>query len=278
MNRKFYRFGYSNPPRDAQPRLHHSRDGAAFNEITDPLYSRGFQYGTFIHNYPHHRQPADAFTFLKARDLVVCTTRPPLDDLRPDPTRKQSDEKDWRRIDRSEDHLEQAIFDDLRPFFQRLSRYTVNLTPEIASHLPPTFERMVRIHFHSKGKGTIASTYVPVGGRDHSHKTSKDDFNSVGFFIHLKQITGYPCGLIASFSMGGYENLLWNRIVRLRFQRWFDHPIFCLALLKLPDEPPQPLTPALADDAPAEVLIEHRLPANRKPAKSAAESDPGYAI
>jgi hypothetical protein len=36
-------------------------------------------------------------------------------------------------------------------------------------------------------------------------------------------------------------------------------PVFALALLKLPKEPPQPLTPMLADDAPAKVLIEHRL-------------------
>ena len=59
--------------------------------------------------------------------------------------------------------------------------------------------------------------------------------------------------------MGGYENLLWNRIVRLRFHNWFDRPVFALALLKLPKEAPLPLTPMLADDAPAKVLIEHRL-------------------
>ncbi len=144
----------------------------------------------------------------------------------------------------------------------------------MARHLPANFARMASIHFHTTGKGTIASTYVPLKGRDHTHKTTKDDFNAVGYFIHLKQLTGYPCGLIASFSMGGYENLLWNRIVRLRFQHWFDHPIFCFALLKLPQEPPRPLTPALADDAPVEVLIAHRLPAKPRTSRPPPQAVP----
>ena len=257
MSRKFFRFAYTNPPREGLPRLHHSRDGAAFEELMDPLYSRGFTHGTFIHNYPRHRMPARHFAFLRPGDLVVTTTRPPLDDLLGDSQRKEKD-RDWRHIDRSDDALEKAIHKDLRRFFTHLSRYGAILTPEMAALLPPEFASMATINFHTKGKGTISSTELSVRGRTRT-KSAPKDFNAIGFFVHLEKVTGYPCGLIASFSMGGYENLLWNRIVRLRFHNWFNGPVFALALLKLPKEPSQPLTPMLADDAPAKVLIEHWL-------------------
>ncbi|HOX59688.1 MAG TPA: hypothetical protein P5205_09360 [Candidatus Paceibacterota bacterium] len=256
MSHRFYRFGYTNPPREGKPRLHHSRDGAAFDELIDPLYAEGYRHGTFIHNYPRHRLSARHFTFLEPGDLVVSTTRPPLDDV-------LGKDKDWRRIERSDDHLEKAIHKDLRRFFKHLCRYFVTLKPETANLLPPEFSLMACTNFHTKGKGTIASTQITVGERDRTKKGPKG-FNAVGFFLHLPQITGYKCGLIASFSMGGYENLLWNRIVRLKFRKWFHRPVFAFALLNLPDEPPQPLTPELADKATVKVLFQHWLDDDRQ--------------
>ena len=196
MSQKFYRFGYTNPPREGQPRLHHSRDGAAFNELTDLLYARGYRYGTFIHNYPNHRLKAKEFAFLQPGDLVVATTRPPLDDFH------EGKEKDWRRIERSNDDLEKAISKNLRRFFKHVSRYSTVLSPETSRLLPSDFSSLASINFHTKGKGTIASIEVTRGGRARNLNAPKD-FNTVGFFLHLPQITGYPCGLVASFSMGG---------------------------------------------------------------------------
>ena len=248
MRKSFFRFGYTNPPREGHPRLHHSRDGAAFDELIDPLYFRGYRHGTFIHNYPFHRQPARKFKFLQPGDLVVTTTRPPLDDI------LKKDDKDRRHIDRSEDALEKAIHADLRRFFNHVSRYGIILSPEMAALLPPEYASLAKINFHTRGKATILNTELNA-----RTKSAPKGFNAIGIFVHLDKVNGFPCGLIASFSMGGYENLLWNRIVRLRYQRWFERPSFALALLNLPDEPPQPLTPMLADGARAKVLIEHWL-------------------
>jgi hypothetical protein len=252
MRKSFFRFGYTNPPREGHPRLHHSRDGAAFDELIDPLYSRGYRHGTFIHNYPFHRQPARKFKFLQPGDLVVTTTRPPLDDV------LEKGDKDRRHIDRSEDALEIAIHQELRRFFNHLSRYGIILSPEMAALLPPEYASLAKINFHTRGKATIRTTELTVRGGTRT-KSAPKGFNAIGIFIHLDKVSGFPCGFIASFSMGGYENLLWNRIVRLRYDQWFARPSFALALLNLPDEPPQPLTPMLADDARAKVLIEHWL-------------------
>ena len=197
-------------------------------------------------------------------DLIVLTsspsaTRPPIDDF------DQGGEKDWRRIERSDDDLEKAIFNELRQYFDFISRYSTVLSKAGSSLPPKDSTHLATINFSVKGNATIASMEIDRGGRPHKLGAPKD-FNSVGFFLHLPKITGYPCGAIVSFSMGGYENLLWNRIVRLRYQDWLKRPVFAFALLNLPAEPLQPLTPMLADTAPTKILIQHWLdkaPADR---------------
>ena len=257
MTRKFYRFAYTNPPGEGRPRLHMVRDGAAFSELAVGLCLSGYDYGTVIHNYRNHRQPAEKFTFLHAGDLILMTTRPPLSDYPGDPAHKGED-KDKRYVSRSHDHLENALFKDLESFFSHVSRYSVVLTEETKKLLPVDSQAMAALNFHTKGKATIRSMEIFAGGRTRTVKAPKE-FNAVGCFLRLKQITGYPCGAIVSFSMGGYENLLWNRIVRLRFGEWLKKPVFAFVGLNLPEEPPQPLTPEIADKAHARVLIERWL-------------------
>lgn len=257
MNRKFYRFAYTNPPGEGRPRLHQLRDGAAFSELAVSLCHLGYDYGTVIHNYRNHRQPADQFRFLRQGDVIVMTTRPPLSDFLGDPEKKNED-KDKRYVSRSHDHLENALFKDLERFFSHVSRYSVLLAEETKKLLPPDWQAMATLNFHTKGKATIRSMEVFAGGRNRTVKAPKE-FNAVGCFVNLKQISGYPCGAIVSFSMGGYENLLWNRIVRLRFGEWLKKPVFAFVGLSLPEEPPQPLTPEIADNAHARVLIERWL-------------------
>lgn len=265
MMQKLYRFCYTNPPGEGRARLHQVRDGDAFNELTAGIYPQGYEYGTYIHNYPHHSLTADHFRFLRPGDLLVMTTRPPLSDYLGDP-KHAGEDKDKRHIVPSDNHLEKAIFSDLKRFFVYLSRYRVELTPEMAALLksevskmmPHSPDAMAVIDFHTKGKATIRSTQVMAGGRPRDIRPPPQ-FNAVGYFLHTRKIPGYPCGMIVSFSMGGYENLLWNRIVRLRHSQWLSTPVFVFALLNLPEEPPQPLTPEIADKVIPKVLIEHWL-------------------
>lgn len=256
-NARFYRFAYTNPPGEGRPRLHQVRDGAAFSELAVGLCQLGYDYGTVVHNYRDHKLGAEHFGFLHPGDLIVITTRPPLSDYLGDPAHGGED-KDKRYVSRSYNHLEQALFGDLSRFFSHVSRYHVELSQETTGLLPEPSKSMAIINFHTKGKATIRSMEIFAGGRTRTVKAPKE-FNAVGCFLHLKQITDYPCGAIVSFSMGGYENLLWNRIVRLRFGQWLKKPVFAFVGLSLPEEPPQPLTPQIADKAHARVLIERWL-------------------
>jgi hypothetical protein len=256
---KFLRVAYSNPPGDnKQPRLHQIRDGAAFCELAEGLRRPGFEYGTILHFYPAHGLKAEAFRFLNLGDLPVLTTRPPVHDYLGDPRNKGAD-RDRRLIARSDNDLEKAIFASITPFFSWVSRYFVELSEDMASKLPDKRRNMANLEFHSYRKGTIRSKSFAGGEHAHYRHVPKKDQHAVGYFLHLPKIKDYPCGMILSFSMGGYENLAWNRIVRLRFNGWLRKPVFAFAELELPAEPVQPLTPEFADDAPATVLIEHAL-------------------
>jgi hypothetical protein len=255
--RRFFRIAYSNPPRGEKPRLHQIRDGAAFCELAVPLIRLDFEYETIIHFYPAHGLKADAFNFLREGDLVVQTTRPPKDDYLGDERNKGAD-KDKRLIQRSDDDLEKTIFASIAPYFSHVSRSCIELSERMATELSDERRNMANLRFSTYRKGRIQSKSFS-GGNEHYRRVSKGKQHAVGYFLHLPKINHYPCGLILSFSMSGYENLLWNRIVRLKFRQWFKKPVFAFVELELPDEPPQPLTPELADNSPATVLIEKWL-------------------
>ena len=68
------------------------RDGAAFSELSAPLAKLGYEYGNILFNSPFDPKKdkklgPEHFKFIKPNDLIVLTTRPPLDD------RKHGDKK-----------------------------------------------------------------------------------------------------------------------------------------------------------------------------------------
>jgi len=81
------------------------RDGAAFSEVTAPLAKLGCEYGHIIFNSPFDPKKDkklghEHFSFIKSEDLLVLTTRPPLDDWR---------HGEKKHMDGSSTHLEQQI-------------------------------------------------------------------------------------------------------------------------------------------------------------------------
>ena len=61
------------------------RDGAAFSELSAPLAKLGYEYGNILFNSPFDPKKdkklgPEHFKFISTDDLIVITTRPPLDD------------------------------------------------------------------------------------------------------------------------------------------------------------------------------------------------------
>jgi hypothetical protein len=208
---KFHRFAYSTALRDGdEPRPFKTRDGAAFCELAAVLTSMGWEYGSLIYNYPSLWGTVIGAAEVPSPgpgEWVVLTTRPPLDD---------ETHGDKRTIPRSHFPLEQAIFDDLKPaLFEVCARSHVRISEGIVG---PHFEE-ADFEFRQNKDGRL-SKVNELGHHRRATVVPEKDYRSIAFFIKKEQLKGYGCGVIACFSMGGSETLIWNRIVRERFPHW----------------------------------------------------------
>ena len=105
------------------------RDGAAFSELSAPLAKLGYEYGNILFNSPFNPKKdkklgPEHFKFIKPNDLIVLTTRPPLDD------RKHGDKK---HLDESYTHLEEQVFAEFRKFLAICARSHVQLAPAVGA-------------------------------------------------------------------------------------------------------------------------------------------------
>ena len=224
------------------------RDGAAFSELTAPLKGLGYEYGHLIFNPPcNHRKRSemgeDAFRFLKMEDLIVLTTRPPLDDLR---------HGDKKLVQRSGTHLEEQILAECRKFFAICARTHVQLTRTVGA----TFNQADLV-FHSYKSARLK--YFKGLEEFRPKMVVKNLDIAVGFFLRVKTIPEYGCGLLASFGMGGRETLIWNRIIRTRFPDWVNRCAFIVAEMDLAQIPQNPATSDFADQIPTKILLEHPI-------------------
>lgn len=251
LNRSFYRFGYPCPVRAFKdPGPFQIRDGAAFAELNEALRERGWTFDTHICNYPYREGNGDVilgpehFRFIRPDDLIVQTTRPPLHDHLTD-NRKQ--------IPRSLSHLEKAIFAEMDSFFEFLCREQVRLAPALLDRVSP--DTPGRFHFRQTHDARLSK----IGSRDPQKRDTimkPTAYWSLGFFIHLPAIRDYGCRFIASFGMGGFETLVWNRLIRMNHGDWLDQPRFVMAEIDLNHLPERPLTLRFAHDVPVRMLID----------------------
>ena len=223
------------------------RDGAAFSEIAAPLAKLGYEYGSILFNSPFNPKSdkklgQEHFTFIKPDDLLVLTTRPPLDDLR---------HGDKKHVDESSTHLEGQVFAEFRKYLAVCARSHVQLTSAVGAE----FEEFDFEFYQHKNARLKCSRQL----RKPRSKTPKDSEIAIGFYLRTPSIPVYGCGLLACFGMGGWETLIWNRIVRTRYPEWVSRPSFIIGQFDLKGLPAHPPTLDFVDKIKAEILLEHKI-------------------
>jgi len=227
-----YRFAYTVPghkDRELQP--FQLRDGEAASHMLRAIEARGYAYEGSIVNYPSPGPdliPMDV-SRLRPTDLILFTTRPPMDDL---------DIRDRKIIHRSFTTLEEDIFRALRPYFTRCARSEVLLTDEIAGISPEIATRQ-SCEFR-QNCGAAYSAYGPRMTRD--WRLFKDDPRppTAAFLVHLEHVWPGGPGLLLAFGMGGVETLVWTYHLARRFSHLLFTSSFVMAELRAPRlaEPP----------------------------------------
>ena len=246
---RYHRFAYSAAMRDEEePQPFKIRDGAAFSEVTAPLVEFGYRYGHLIYNPPFHPQKGarlgrEYFRFIKPEDLIVLATRPPIDDEM---------SGDRKQLSQSCTHLEEQIFLECKKYFASCTRSHIQLSETVGAD----FDRAV-LNFQQH-KGARLKWYRPLKGKKRTSIPKGTDL-SIGFFLHTKAIPEYGCGLVVSFGMGGWETLVWNRIVRTRFSEWLRKPIFVVAEMTIGKFPQKSATLDFVDKIKPNILLKHLI-------------------
>jgi hypothetical protein len=249
----FVRFCYlSNNPHGRPLRPHQLRDESVVVELYDQLRLSGLDYGgVFLNwNYPRGTKDTSLAEFAKLalteRDILLLTTRPPIDD---EYGRKKP-------LMRSGSDLETAIFNVLRKeCFRTCTRTHISLCDHLKGSMRTGFERRFNARFYSTGAD------APYMERDPARKGFVRSAKSAGYLIHVPLGAGLP-HLLAVFGMNGPMSLLWAyRLRAMPELGWaLEEPSLLVAEISMTARiPEKPTTLRFCDPWKVEVAAKCRL-------------------
>ena len=266
-----YRVTYSNVRTNAKSHpLHQVRDGTAFCELAAAFMQRGYAFGTTIHLYRNDLRQLDAFPRFQRGDVLVMTTRPPLNDadvpsidqLATQPAKPAAHHRPRKTIEPNNSQLEKLIFTELRRYFAHCDRKFIELTPHAARLLGRENARFAHFELHEYHRATVMKYHHKDGATD-----AQPPPRSIGFLFRFNNVANAGWDVVVNFGMCGYTNLVWNRIVRTRHPDWLREHRFLMAGLCFKQDGgwPPAMTPEFADDPKAievEVLASEKQTAD----------------
>ncbi len=275
--RRFFRVGYlwpGRPERHLHP--HQLRDADAFIELMPSIQLLGYQYGELIMNYPPNGRSADSSRdlalSLTPRDLLVLTTRPPLNDV---PYR------DKRVVDQSGSWLERQLFRVFRHYFNHCSRHEVTLTDDVIRNVPEEFKNRGSLDFYMDAEATYKHSCLDGDGRKaRFSKRACDEgrshrLRSAAFLLHTPSIiwqeddgklVGNGPEILLGFGMGGTIGLVWAYLLSKKLPRLLEGHRFLMAeLVRDHPLPSKPINLSFADHWKVEIIFDQPLPLDWQP-------------
>jgi hypothetical protein len=249
---RFFNFSYfaSAERSDRDLRLDQLRGDAAALFTAGVLRARRFAFGGHIFNHPRAR-PADGcsvpfnHSFLQTRDLLLLTTRPPLDD----------DEADRCRVHRSYTVLEGKVFACLRRHVARCSP-SQTIVSDVHARAFPDVATMRNVMFRQRGGARILR-YRPMNDR----MWRRPDGPASTLAYAVSEPHAWPDGpaLLAVFGMSDPDTLIWSYLLAKRFPHLIGTTPFVMAELVPPEKvPKRPESTGFADQWRVRLLTEHR--------------------
>ena len=222
--RRCYRFAYLTPcHKDRERYPFQLRDGDAALYLAVALAQRGYQYKGPIFNYPSEGPDLTPFDdrFLRETDLILLTTRPPMDD------RILGDKKG---IPRSFTALEEKLFrGPLRAWFERCARSEVLLT-SAAAGISGEIAKRQTIVFRQNGGAMYQSYGSPVTREWRRFKRRHP--LTAAFLLYAEHAWPGGPAFLAAFGMGGTETLVWCCQLATRFPELLCTTPFAMAEMR----------------------------------------------
>ena len=224
MNLKYYYwFSYPIRTRSTRLKVSQARDPGPIAVLSSYVAEKGYKHGGMIFNPPaksqHLVDQKKDYEFLQPDDLVILTTRPPMDD----------DKQGLKvHINRSMTWLEERIFESMRGYFSTCSRNQISLSEEAAQWLKSDYQDRANTEFRTTNR-PFYQTIWPNGGEETKEFPAKC---TAAYFIYLKALWDGGPGLLASFGLSGPETYAWNALLISTYSRLFNRPVFAVAEMK----------------------------------------------
>jgi hypothetical protein len=251
--RRFYRFTYMPMGRlDRPTRLSLTRDSDAAMVLGQRLHDLGYRYAGPIINYPLPKREPRPIVVLnpdapwrrqyRATDLILVTTRLPLDD---------DNVADRRGSRPSYAPLEQMLFaGPMRTPFERLCRTEVILDARTAEISEEIAARQVIMFRQNCG-----ATYLALRSRVTGWRRFKGTGGpTAGFLVYAEHAWPGGPALLAAFGMGGTDTLVWCHLLATRYADLLCTTSFAMAEMCTGGWPERPESMDFVQDVKVEIL------------------------
>jgi len=220
------------------------RDGYAALSLVTALTEQGYRFAGPIFNYPSDGPKLIEVddTYLGENDLIVLTTRPPMNDQQV---------PDRRGHKRSFTTTEQKVFDALSKYLEWCTRVEVVLTAAAAATSPEVAARRSN-EFRQNGGSTYRAYGSPVT-REFVKVPLRDARTAVFLIYEGHAWPGGP-GLLAAFGMGGTETLVWCHLLATTYRRYLCTTPFVMAEMRTGHLPERPATMGFAEERKVTIL------------------------
>lgn len=187
-------------------------------------------------------------SFLRPADLLVLSTRPPLDDA---DIHKKS-------IRRSYTSLEHKVFKAVATCIPKCSRPFVELAQRLRDAFPEDKANRAYVEYRTNGR---FPSYKNLRNFKRGRWDKNDDSRTGAYLIYKKPAWPGGPALLVAFGMNGTQTLLWSHFLGTRgeFSKILSHPRFLMAEIEIQDIPERPENLRFADSWKVETLLDYRL-------------------
>jgi hypothetical protein len=160
--------------------LQRTRDSGAFGLIAAMLGNLRYRLGPPIFNFP--RTPRGVPRWLRKRDLIVMTTRPPL-----------NRDKHKKKIDISESELEREIFYRLGRVFKHCSRSRVEVSDVVKNQFAGKRKKWMSVDFEVNSGGSVKYA-----------RSTPSSYTTLGYIVFMPTLSKRQ-NVISLWGAGGTE-------------------------------------------------------------------------
>lgn len=226
--------------------------GAAL-EVLPALLGLGYSRGEPILNFPAETNdgpPAELYhvdlPFVQAGDLLLQTTRPPLDD---------PFAGGRKHIERVYTDLEENLFKVWRGYFKTCERLWVQLHPDISARMNPGFEDRRSVKFYEKH----GAPYRQLNAGGHrGWKSVEAEGRTAAFLLREREAWKGGPGLVGAFGMDGVSTLVWCYRLARDFAHLLQEPGFVMVELQAKPMPARVTDLRWASDWPIDIALHWR--------------------